>query len=48
MCGHHEIVPGVNGTKAYGEDMFRFLGVGAMLLVFASTGVAGEHYVEIL
>lgn len=27
--------------------MFRFLGVGAMLLVFASTGVAGEHYVEI-
>lgn len=27
--------------------MFRFLGVGAILLAVASTGVAGEHYVEI-
>ena len=27
--------------------MFRFLSVGAMLLAAASTGVAGEHYVEI-
>ncbi|WP_341317623.1 hypothetical protein WN982_40900 [Paraburkholderia sp. IMGN_8] len=27
--------------------MFRFLGVGAILLAAASTGVAGEHYVEI-
>jgi len=27
--------------------MFRFLSVGAMLLAVASTGVAGEHYVEI-
>ncbi len=27
--------------------MFRFLSVGAMLLAVASTGIAGEHYVEI-
>lgn len=27
--------------------MIRLLGVGAMLLTVASTGVAGEHYVEI-
>ena len=27
--------------------MLRFLGVCAMLLAVASTGVAGEHYVEI-
>ncbi|OAJ56747.1 hypothetical protein A6V36_33160 [Paraburkholderia ginsengiterrae] len=27
--------------------MFRLLSVGAMLLAVASTGVAGEHYVEI-
>jgi len=47
MCGQREIVPGVNGTKAYGEDMFRLLSVGVILLVVASTGVAGEHYVEI-
>lgn len=27
--------------------MFRLIGVGAMLLAVASTGVAGEHYVEV-
>ena len=27
--------------------MLRFLGAGAMLLAMASTGLAGEHYVEI-
>ncbi|ASV99786.1 hypothetical protein CJU94_17560 [Paraburkholderia aromaticivorans] len=27
--------------------MFRFFGLGAMLFAVASTGVAGEHYVEI-
>ncbi|MFM0372744.1 hypothetical protein [Paraburkholderia aspalathi] len=27
--------------------MFRFLSAGVMLLAVASTGVAGEHYVEI-
>lgn len=47
MCGHNETVTGVNGTRAYGEDMFRLLSAGAMLLAVASTGVAGEHYVEI-
>ena len=47
MCGHREIVPGVNGTRTYGENMFRFLSAGVMLLAVASTGVAGEHYVEI-
>ncbi len=27
--------------------MFRIFGLGAMLLTVASTGIAGEHYVEI-
>jgi hypothetical protein len=37
----------LNRTQIDGEDMFRLLGAGVLLLTIASTVTAGERYVEI-